>query len=249
MRTLMIAFSLAMAGTGTFCIANASVAFASTAFIVGLVFALVGTSELIVSYKTSINEDRGNLDTSVSGILLLLIGIAVLSGRISDDSTACIVFAITVVRDGFLDILEANFNIKENTKEENARIVIGGISVGLGVYMLFNSVLLNFPVQSLVGAALILMGLKRFLLAFSISRVHPGALKASEERLANAIYDEKKALAKAKRGIRESKEAQRRIAKIKEDMLNEHKVMTDATLRAAMKKAEEELEEARGSIE
>ncbi|NLA69498.1 MAG: hypothetical protein GX852_00445 [Clostridiales bacterium] len=249
MRTLMIATSLLMVGTGTFCVANASVAFASTAFLIGLALCTTGIVELFISYKTSINEDRGNFDTTVSGMIMLLVGVAILTGRITEDITACAVFAIIIARDGFLDLLESNFNLKENTREENTRIVLSVVSMALGIYMLFNSMVFNIPTLALIGVAIALMGFKRFAVSFMIHHVHAGVLKAREERLASAIYDEKKAMALAKRGIRESKEAQRRIAKIKEDIANEHKVMTDATIRAERKKAEEELEEARGSQE
>ena len=55
--------------------------------------------------------------------------------------------------------------------------------------------------------------------------------------------DEKRALAKAKEGIREQKNAQRRIRKIKDDIAAEQDVLMSAAVTRQERAAEREMEE------
>lgn len=236
MRTLMLCVSALMVGAGTFCIANASVAFASTAFVIGAIMLVVGVVELLVARRTSINEDRGDMTFPVSGMVMILTASAILSGVVSEDVTIGALFAVMLARDGFIDLFSLRHSIADNTREENANLGVGLLCVILGIYMLYNSVLMNLATQILVGAAIILMGMRRFLVALQVKYTHPGFLTGNEERLADARREEKRAMAKAKEGIRESKEAQRRIEKIKQDIAVERRNMNDTTMRARRNK-------------
>ena len=51
MRTLMMIASVAMIGAGVFCVANASAAFLSVAFVIGLIFILLGAFEMLISRR------------------------------------------------------------------------------------------------------------------------------------------------------------------------------------------------------
>lgn len=234
MRTLMMIVSIAMVGVGTFCIANASVAFASTAFVVGIAMLVVGVVEMLVSRNTSINADRGDMTFPVGGMLMILVGAAVLSGVVTEDVTVASIFAIILARDGFIDMFAVGMDFADNTREENANFTLGALSAILAAYMFWDSMLLNLATQMLVGAAIILMGIRRFVAALEIKRSYQGFLTGNEERLADAQMEEKRAMAKAKEGIRESKEAQRRIEKIKQDIANERRSMNETTMRKKM---------------
>lgn len=230
MRSLMTLSSILMVAVGIFCIANASVAFASVAFVVGLVFLLVGVVELLLSKKTSINEDRGDADVTIGGLILVLLGIAILAGAVSEDLAINALFALIIAREGFIDIVDVvqkRIEISENSLEENLFLLLGVLEAVLGSYMLFNKMTLNIYTLLLVGIAIIFMGLRRFKLAFDIQYSRPGYLTGAQERLADAERDDKRAMAKAKEGIRESKEAQRRIRKIKEEMIRERKLSNE----------------------
>lgn len=240
MRTLMMAASIATVITGTFCIANASVAFASTAFAVGLMMLIVGIVELLVSRNTSINEDRGDINFPVGGMILILVGVSILSGVVAEDVTVAVLFAFIVAREGFIDAFGVGTDFADHDLDDNITFAIGGLSVLVAIYMLYNNMLLNLPTQMLVGFVIILMGIRRFRAALEINYTHPGFLTGNEEKLADAIREEKRAMAKAKEGIRESKEAQRRIEKIKSDIAQERRSMNETTLRAKLEKSTEE---------
>lgn len=234
MRTIMMLASIAMVGVGTFCIANASAAFASTAFVVGIAMLVIGVVEMLVSRNTSINEDRGDMTFPVGGMIMILVGVAILSGVVTEDITVAAVFAVVLARDGFIDMFAVGTDFADNTREENGIFGLGLLCAILGFYLIFNSMLLNLATQMLVGIAIILMGVRRFVAALDIKYSHQGFLTGNQERLADAQMEEKRAMAKAKEGIRESKEAQRRIEKIKQDIANERRTMNDTTMRKRM---------------
>ena len=109
--------------------------------------------------------------------------------------------------------------------------------------MFFNVVMFNLPVTLLIGVALIILGIRRFAQSFRIEYSRPSFITGNEEKLEEALAEEKRALAKAKEGIREQKNAQRRIAKIKADMAAEQDIMMSAAITRQEREAERELEE------
>ena len=78
---------------------------------------------------------------------------------------------------------------------------------------------------------MIILGLRRFFQSFNIEYNRPGFITGNEEKLQEALEEEKRALAKAKEGIREQKNAQRRIRKIREDIAAEQDVLNSAAIR------------------
>ena len=112
----------------------------------------------------------------------------------------------------------------------------------VGVYMFFNTAALNLSATLLVGICMLLLAIRRFNQSFTIEFVRPSFITGNAEKLREAEEDEKRALAKAKEGIREQKSAQRRIKKIKEDIAAEENVMMSAAMTRAEREAERELE-------
>ena len=68
----------------------------------------------------------------------------------------------------------------------------------------------------------------------------PSFITGNEEKLEEALAEEKRALAKAKEGIREQKNAQRRIQKIREDIEAENDVINSAAIRRREREAQAE---------
>ena len=66
----------------------------------------------------------------------------------------------------------------------------------------------------MVGIVVFLIGTNRFLFALNIQYNAPEFLTGTHERLAEAKAEEKKAMAKAKEGIRETNVARRKIERL-----------------------------------
>ena len=106
--------------------------------------------------------------------------------------------------------------------------------------MFFNTVMFDMSATFLIGIALVILGVRRFFQSFMIEYSRPGFVTGNEEKLQEALEEEKRALAKAKEGIREQKNAQRRIQKIRDDIEAEKDMMNSAAIRRAERELEQE---------
>lgn len=230
MRFFMMLASLFMLGTGTFCIANSSVAIGSLAFIIGLVFCIVGACELFVLRGAEIVSANLEKEYITHSVVMIIIGIAFLSGQLVDDNAVKMIFALWMSYDGARMIAEARLIIKDNSREENTHLVLALASLVVGVYMFFDSLFLNINTLALVGVCISILAIRKFRFSTEIEYKRPSFLTGNQEKLQEAEREEKKAMARAKAAIRESKELQRRIARIKADINEERSVEAAAKI-------------------
>ncbi len=239
----MLMASVAMMGAGIFCVANGSVAFLSVAFVIGIVFILLGALELLVGRMADFEVSDADLGMTKDGVIMLLFGAAILTGQITDELSAQTVFALLLTIEGVLSFRSNWLDIMATSREQRIGVGANILMIIIGVYMFFNNSTLNLPATFLVGICMIILGLRRAAQAFIIEYNRPGFITGNQEKLREAEEDERKALAKAKEGIREQKSAQRRIARIKEDIAAEENVLMSAAVTRAEREAERELEE------
>ena len=242
MRTLMLLASVAITVAGVFCVANGSAAFLTVAFIIGLVFILMGAIEILIGIRADFDMAENAISITKDGIIMLILGLAVITGMITDDTAAQMVFALWLVIEGVLSIRLNGIDIMHITGDARLSVAITLLMLLAGIYMFFNVPILSLPVTFLIGIALILLGLRRFIQSFRIEYSRPSFITGNEEKLEEALAEEKRALAKAKEGIREQKNAQRRIQKIREDIEAENDVINNAAIR----RREREMEETEG---
>lgn len=242
MRTLMLVASVAMIGAGIFCIANGSAAFFTVAFIVGLVYCVMGVIEMFIGLRADFDVTEKAFSITKDGIIMTIFGIVIISGQITDDNTALMMFAMWLSIEGILAFNRNTIDLRHITTEARVESAVNLIMLALGVYMFFNLALFYFPTTLLIGIALVMLGLRRFMQSFQIEYNRPGFITGNEEKLMEAMEEEKRALAKAKEGIREQKNAQRRIEKIKKDIEAEQDVMNSAALRRQQRELERQLE-------
>ena len=239
---MMIA-SIAMVGAGIFCVANGSAAFLSVAFVIGLVFVLLGAIELIISRRADFDVSEKSVGIAKDGILMLIVGIVILTGNVTDDVSAQILLAMWLTVEGVLAFRTEWLDIMDTDWGHRVGIAISTLMLLFGVYIFFNNSALRLSSTLLTGICMIILGLRRFWQSLDIEYNKPTFVTGNEEKLMEAQEDEKRALAKAKEGIREQKNAQRRIAKIKEDMAAERDAMMSAAITRQEREAERELSE------
>ncbi|MBQ3290987.1 MAG: DUF308 domain-containing protein [Mogibacterium sp.] len=242
MRTLMLIASVAMIGSGIFCIANGSAAFLTVAFIIGLVFCVMGLLEMFIGFRADFDVTENAVSITKDGLLMLVFGIVVLSAQVTSDTTAQMLFAMWLSVEGVLAFNAQKIDFMNISASERINVAFSVIMLCFGAYMFFNLSLFNFPVTLLIGISLIIIGLRRFTKSFEIEYNRPSFITGNEEKLKDALEEEKRALAKAKEGIREQKNAQRRIQKIREDMAAEQDVLSSAAMRRQEREQEKALE-------
>jgi len=231
MRTIMMLGGVVMIGSGVFCVANGSAAFITLAFIIGVVFCLMGAIELVIGTRASFEIFGNGVTITTDGAMMLLFGAVVLAGQVGDDNSALMLFALWLLIESIESFGKDAINVTERTTGENLSSLINVVMLIFSVFMFFNNRLLNIGSILLIGIGMVLLGLVRILKSFYIEYDRPGFLTGNQERLEEAIDEEKRALAKAKEGIREQKEARRRIEKIRKDMAKETSMLEEAKLR------------------
>ena len=242
MRTLMLIASIAMTAAGVFCVANGSAAFLTVAFIIGLVFIIMGAMEMVVGIRADFDITENAASLTKDGFLMIIAGIVIITGQITDDITAQMLFGMWMTTEGILAFNRNRVDIFNITSQERADLTLSIVMTVYGLYIFFNVSLLNITATLLIGAALIILGIKRFLQSFRIEYNRPTFITGNEMKLEEALEEEKRALAKAKEGIREQKAAQRRISKIREDMAAEQEMLNNAALRRQERELERELD-------
>lgn len=239
----MLIASVAMIASGVFCVANGSAAFLTVAFIVGIVYILMGATEVLVGFRADFDVSENAVSITKDGFLMMLFGAVILAGQVTDDTTANVMIASWLVIEGVLSISVAKADIMHITGEERLNLAVRFLMFMFGLYMFFDNILFDLPATFLIGIGLIVLGLRRFIQSFAIEYNRPGFITGNEEKLREAMDEEKRALAKAKEGIREQKAAQRRIQKIRDDIEAERDVMNSAAIRRAERELEKEDEE------
>lgn len=234
--------SLAMVASGIFCFANGSAAFLSVAFIVGLVFIIMGVLELLIGRRADFDVFGGGINLATDGIIILLFGIVVIVGQITDDITAQMLFALLLLTEGVIEAGRFVEEFRRSDSFDNAGIIVNVATLVLAIYSFFNTKLLNVNAIILIGAAVMILGLRRFRIAYSLEYNRVGFFAGNEEKLEEAENDEKKALAKAKEGIREQKAARRRIEKIRENIAQERSVIRETAIRKQALEEEKQAE-------
>ena len=243
MRTIMLIASVAMIISGIFCVANSSAAFLSVAFVIGAVLIVLGACEAIIGRRADFERDEVGIGLTKDGMLLLILGLVVISGQITDDSTAQMMFGMFLMIEGIMSFRADWIDVAHLEREHRISMAISAAMIVLGIYMMFNTAVFRVPVIMLIGIALVVLGLRRFMQSFTIEYIRPSFITGNEEKLKEAQEDEKRALAKAKEGIREQKIAQRRIKKIEDDIEAEKELVMDAQLRKQEREIEEKLNE------
>ncbi len=243
MRTLMLLSSIAMIGSGIFCVANGTAAFITVAFVIGIVFLVLGAVEILIGRRADFDESEVGVGITKDGVIMLLLGVVIVAGQITDDLSAQTLFATLMTIEGVLSFRADSLDVISTSRDQRIAIGLNLLMMLIGIYMFFNTALFHIPAMLLVGICMMVFGLRRFAQSFRIEYVRPGFITGNEERLKEAEADEKRALAKAKEGIREQKNAQRRIEKIKEDIALEQDVMMSAAITRQEREAEREMTE------
>ena len=239
----MLIASVAMIASGVFCVANGSAAFLTVAFIIGLVYLIMGATEILVGIRADFDVSENAVSITKDGILMLIFGFIIISGQITDDTTARVMIASWLTIEGVLAVSFGKAGILHISAAKRLSLAITFIMFIFGLYMFFNNVMFGLSTTFLIGIGLIVLGLRRFIQSFDIEYNRPTFITGNEEKLQEAMDEEKRALAKAKEGIREQKVAQRRIQKIREDIDAERDLINSAALRREERELEKTDEE------
>ena len=128
MRTLMLIASVAMIGSGVFCVANGSAAFLTVAFIIGLVYLLMGATEILVGLRADFDVSEKAVSITKDGILMLIFGAVIITGQVTDDTAARILIAAWLAIEGVLAFSTDRIDLMHITTEERIEFGVNACS-------------------------------------------------------------------------------------------------------------------------
>ena len=167
MRTLMMIASVAMTGAGIFCVANASAAFLSVAFIIGIIFVLLGAVEILTGRRADFDVSEIGVGFAKDGFLMLIFGLVVISGQVTDDSSAQVMFALWMLVEGVLAFRSEWLDIMESDADQRIGVTLCTLMLIAGIYMFFNNSTLKLSPTLLIGICMIIM----FVMNWEIGRL------------------------------------------------------------------------------
>ena len=133
MRTIMLIASVAMIASGIFCVANSSAAFLSLAFIIGLVFLVLGACEIIIAQRANFERDEAAMGLTKDGVRTFLIGLVVISAQITDDSVAQMFFGLYLAIEGVFSFRYDWLDITHVAKDQRINMSISVAMLVLGI--------------------------------------------------------------------------------------------------------------------
>lgn len=215
MRTLnMIMGGLFILG-GFFMIFKGGVTFLSVAFVVGLLLILAGAVECL-SYKSYRGVEEDNKWVLIDGFVMFILGILIISNRISADASVPLVLGLWVLTIGVRNLVRAWEKIDDKSNFFYGHGIIGLVNLFVGLYMFFNDSLLAASVASLVGICLITQGTNLIMVASTIVVMKHEKIMTKEELLTKAVEEAGAAHEAAKEAIKMAKEAKANVRVIEE---------------------------------
>lgn len=221
MRVLMMLSSALLVMLGTFCIANSAAAFTAMAFIVGAVLLAVGVLGLIVYWSLSNNNEQINRDYIIQSIMAAFVGVLFISGQVTEDMTVLSIFGMTLILNGLAASLNIQIDLKASSSRDKLIFGLGLSMMVVGVYIFYDSALLNLHHMILIGIASILMGLDRFRVGFDLNYSKPEFMSKNEEKLDRALRERKKARRIAIDAARRAREQEEKIKKLEKEIKKE----------------------------
>ena len=175
MRTLMLLASVAMTVAGVFCVANGSAAFLTVAFIVGVVFLLMGAAEILIGLRADFDVSENAVSITKDGIIMLIFGAVIITGMITDDTTAQMLFAMWMVIEGILSFSFDKIDVMHITGEERLSFALTFLMLIMGLYI---RILITESRKSGILSGITLISLKPLKRTFSKSTIQSLTLRA-----------------------------------------------------------------------
>ena len=232
MRIIMMIASIAIVGTGTFCVANGAAAFTSVAFVIGIALLLMGIAEIFIARAVDQQAGQESPISRMEGVIAVVLAVAILTNQLQEDMAVTSTFALWLIVTGLQTLPREDMIFsRSKTQAENLTLLLAVIIEIWGIYMLFNKVAFNLHVTLMLGIVLILLGFDRFRMAMSVDYVRPTFLTGNEEKLEAALRAEKDAMRVSIAAMRTAKEYRARAEKIREDIAHEEKVRKETRIR------------------
>ena len=215
MRVLTIMVGTLFTATGIYLVANGGLSFMSVAFIVGLVFIVAGAVECL-SYTGQRGEDETKTWILLDGATTFILGGLIMLNKLSADVAVPLVLGMWILMSGLRNFVHAWEKIGDREDGFYSHLILGLVTVVLGLYAFFDQDLFDFSTITLVGIYMIAGGLNIAHVGITIRIIKPEFLKTKEEKLEEAAIKAAEAHQAAREAIKVAKEAKAELRVVSE---------------------------------
>ena len=156
-----------------FCYANLGVTFMAIAFVAGLAMVVEG-AVFVGAYRVFIRRMPHAHYILQEGIIAFVLGLCVLANRLDTDSIVPVFFGMWLLYSGITRTVTA-WHLAQTDPLKKWMLLLGAASLLLGVYSMFNSMLLCFSTNTVVAWCFLLQGVN----IISTGIEMPGSVKRS----------------------------------------------------------------------
>ena len=221
MRIITIIAGALLAVLGIFAVASGGLSFLSLAFPIGLGLLIVGIVECF-AYKKAVDDEEDKHWILIEGITTFLLGVVVISGVLAADIAVPAVFGMWSAISGFRGLV-VMFSMKDTVpqKEKDVNyywdLVTAVLATLLGLAALFNAMLFNLSVLSIVGCIIAVQAAVVIKISFSIAYKKPELIKSKAQKLREAEEAAAQAKTEMKEAIDKVREAKAVLKEVEEE--------------------------------
>ena len=221
MRIITIIAGALLAILGVFAVASGGLSFLSLAFPIGLGLLVVGIVECF-AYKKAVDDEEDKHWILIEGVTTFLLGVVVISGVLAADVAVPAVFGMWSAISGIRGLV-VMFSMKDTVAHEDKDVnyywdlVTAVLASGLGLLALFNSVLFNLSVLSIVGCIIAVQAAVVIKISFSIAYHKPELIKSKAQKLREAEAAAEQAKEEMREAINKAREAKAVLKEVEEE--------------------------------
>ena len=213
MRIITILTGIIFVAGGLFLIAEEGISFMSVAFLVGALFVIAGIFECL-SYSSYRGERESRTWILTDGFITIILGALIIFNQIVSDAVVPSILGFWAITIGVRNLVRIFERKRYTGKAFRAHLIIGILNMLVGIYVFFDSELLNLPAIVLVAMCMIVNGINIVNIGSSIVIEKPQFIKTKQELLAEAKAKMEEAHENAKIAIQAAKDARTEFALI-----------------------------------
>lgn len=221
MRIITIIAGALLAILGIFAVASGGLSFLSLAFPIGLGLLIVGIVECF-AYKKAVDDEEDKHWILIEGVTTFLLGVVVISGVLAADVAVPAVFGMWSAISGIRGLV-VMFSMKDTVAPEDKDVnyywdlVTAVLASILGLVALFNTMLFNVSVLSLVGFIIAVQAAVVIKISFSIAYKKPELIKSKAQKLREAEVAAAQAKEEMREAINKAREAKAVLKEVEEE--------------------------------
>ena len=195
---------------GVFLIANSGITFLSVAFPTGLAFMIAGVVECL-SYSSYRGDNEERTWILIDGTTTFMLGALIILNKLTADAVIPAVLGLWVITTGIRNFVRAWERIEERKHDFYDHLIIGLLNLVCGLYVFFDSDILNLQTMMMVGLCVVVQGINILHVGSTIIIQKPDFLKTKAEKLEAAAAKAAEAHVAAKEAIKAVKEAKAEV--------------------------------------